>query len=65
MDGYTKLTLEIQFPTEPFPTKYSIETSDSCLDVFAFIDNMVAPLMVATGYAQQNIDEALGRDGDE
>ena len=62
---YTKLTLEIQRPLEQWPEIVSIEMNDACLDGCAFIDNLVIPLMVATGYAIETINDALGRDGDE
>jgi hypothetical protein len=62
---YTKLTLEVQYSTEQFPEIISIKINDNGLTSEEFIDNLVEPLMVATGYAQQTINDALGRDGDE
>ena len=62
---YTKLTLEVQYSTEQFPEIISIKINDNGLTSEEFIDNLVEPLMVATGYAQQTINDALGRDSDE
>ena len=63
--GYTKLTLEIQSMDDLFPEIISITISDAGLTGEAFINNLVEPLMVATGYAQETISDALGRGEDE
>ena len=62
---YTKLTIEIQRPLEQWPDIISIEMNDACLEGDAFINNLVIPLMVATGYEMETINDALGRDSDE
>ena len=64
-ESYTKLTLEVQLPTEQWPEIYSIETNTFELAPDEFVNNLVAPLMVATGYRQADINDALRRDGDE
>ena len=61
MDDYTQLTLKIKREEAQEVEEISIIHNDSGLDVFHFLNYIVAPLMLATGYSQRNIDEALGR----
>ena len=60
-NAYTKLTLEIKRATDPQPERFSIETNVADLDACAFLNNLVIPLMLATGYAPETIQDALGR----
>lgn len=63
--SYTKLTLESKLPTEQWPEIFSIETNTCEVPADVFITNLVAPLMVATGYRQADINDAIGRVEDE